>query len=71
VAYTIVGVPALPQPNSLTLHAKWLTVRAQNVSGREVVSWPRGGATCILSSRDVSAQDLAWLALDEPSRSAA
>lgn len=65
VAYTIVGVPALPQPQARTLRASWLTVHAQQVSGREVVSWLRGGDTCILSSRQMSAQDLAWLAADD------
>jgi hypothetical protein len=68
VAYTIVGVPALPVPQAPTVRAGWLTVRTMQVSGRAVVSWLRSGDTCVLSSRQLSVRELAVLAADEDSR---
>jgi hypothetical protein len=71
VAYTIVGVPALPMPNTPTVRVGWLTVRTLQVSGRAVVGWRRAGDTCVLSSRQLSGHELAWLAADDVTHGAA
>lgn len=66
VAYTILGVPSLPEPSGPAITARGLSVRALAVHGRTVVSWRRGQDTCVLSSADLSAHQLAALAATEP-----
>jgi anti-sigma factor RsiW len=62
IAYTIVSAPALPKPAA---HRTWLhgtELRTQTQDGRLVVSWYRGGETCVLSGRGVTADELQKLA---------
>jgi hypothetical protein len=62
IAYTIVSAPALAQPAA---HRTWLhgtELRTQTQNGRLVVSWYRGGDTCVLSGRGVTAGELQKLA---------
>jgi anti-sigma factor RsiW len=62
VAYTIVATPPLPQPSARQIRTRSLTVHALALGGRTVVTWRRGGNTCVLSSTGVSAPVLASLA---------
>jgi hypothetical protein len=62
IAYTIVSAPALPKPAA---HRTWLhgtELRTLTQNGRLVVSWYRGGDTCVLSGRGVTAAELQKLA---------
>jgi anti-sigma factor RsiW len=63
VAYTIVAGPALAEPTTGTItdrHGVWL--RSLRLEHRLVVTWRRGGHTCIVSATDASAQSLLRLA---------
>lgn len=63
IAYTIVGSPALGKPPaqvSTDVHGTEYRTLAQH--GRTVVTWRRGGHTCVLSSRAVPAVVLQRLA---------
>jgi hypothetical protein len=62
VAYTIVSIPALSQPHAHMVMAGGLRLRVLSLSGRRIVTWRRDGRTCVLSSRDVPAQQLERLA---------
>jgi hypothetical protein len=62
VAYTIVATPPLPQPSARRMRAGALTVHALQIGARTVVTWRRGGDTCVLSSVGLSARALARLA---------
>jgi hypothetical protein len=62
IAYTIVGAPPLAQPAA---HRAWLDgteLRTLTKDGRLVVTWRRGGDTCVLSARGVTAAELQKLA---------
>lgn len=63
IAYTIVGGDALEEPGDASLSVvggvELRTLRAQ---GRNVVTWKRGGKTCVLSGEDVGAGTLRELA---------
>lgn len=62
VAYTIVATPPLPVPNAQPVRAGTLTVKSLNTGQRATVTWRRSGATCVLSSTDLDAHQLAALA---------
>ena len=62
VAYTIVATPPLAEPSARVLVANRLIVRALTINGRNLVTWRRGGATCILSGTGVDHATLANLA---------
>jgi hypothetical protein len=62
VAYTIVSVPALSQPHADVVAVGGLRMRVLSLAGRRIVTWRRDGRTCVLSSRDVPAQQLERLA---------
>ncbi|MBJ7519671.1 MAG: hypothetical protein JHC84_08250 [Solirubrobacteraceae bacterium] len=62
VAYTIVGGDALevPDGDATTIDDKTFTVLEED--GRTVVTWERGGHTCVLSAEGVPADELLELA---------
>jgi hypothetical protein len=66
IAYTIVGGSALAQPHPATLSSLNNTqLRSLGLSGRIVVTWRRGGHTCILSGAGVPTKILLGLASGE------
>jgi hypothetical protein len=62
VAYTIVGVPALSQPNATVTQKHGVELRTLKLHGRTVVTWRRDGHTCVISGPGLSASDLQRLA---------
>jgi hypothetical protein len=62
VAYTIVGLPALSQPNASLTHKNGVALRTLKIDGRTVVTWRRDGHTCVISGPGLSASDLQRLA---------
>jgi anti-sigma factor RsiW len=63
IAYTIVDGKALPWPDDASKATIEGTVlRALELDGRNVVTWRRGGHTCVLSSDDVPRAELLALA---------
>jgi hypothetical protein len=58
LAYTIVAPPALPLPPAHAARIRGVTIWTFVLDGREVATWRRGGATCVLEGRGASA---AWL----------
>lgn len=62
IAYTIVGGEALevPEGKATTIEGKTFTVLEED--GRTVVTWERGGHTCVLSAEGVPADELLELA---------
>jgi hypothetical protein len=62
VAYTIVGVPALSQPNATVTQKNGVQLRTLKIDGRTVVTWRRDGHTCVISGPGLSASDLQRLA---------
>ncbi|HET7049785.1 MAG TPA: hypothetical protein VFI54_16100 [Solirubrobacteraceae bacterium] len=62
VAYTIVGVPALSQPNASVTHKNGVALRTLRIDGRTVVTWRRDGHTCVISGPGLAASDLQRLA---------
>jgi hypothetical protein len=68
VAYSIVSPPALPQGGGRPVMNAGLVVRAFKTGGRVVVTWRRSGDTCVLSTTDTTAAELAQLAAWGPRR---
>ena len=67
VAYTIVGGPALTEPGGAALsHLNGIQLRSIALGRRLVVTWRRGGHTCILSSAQVPDKVLLALAAWRP-----
>lgn len=62
VAYTIVDLPALPQPSAPVTRINGTEYRTLHLSGRTVVTWRRSGETCIMSGARVSPAILKLLA---------
>jgi hypothetical protein len=63
VAYTIVSGDALGAPEpSAAAQREGTTLRYLKLDGRTIVTWERGGRTCILSGTDVPATTLLNLA---------
>jgi hypothetical protein len=62
VAYTIVGLPALSQPNATVTNKRGVALRTLKIDGRTVVTWRRDGHTCVISGPGLSALDLQRLA---------
>jgi hypothetical protein len=62
VAYTIVGTPALSQPDASVTQKNGVQLRTLKSDGRTVVTWRRDGHTCVISGPGVSASDLQRLA---------
>jgi hypothetical protein len=63
IAYTIVEGDALEWPDDASKASVEGTVlRALEYDGRDVVTWKRGGHTCVLSSDDVPRAELLALA---------
>jgi hypothetical protein len=62
VAYTIVGMPALSQPNASVTRQNGVTLRTLKIDGRTVVTWRRDGHTCVISGPGLAASDLQRLA---------
>ena len=63
IAYTIVAGDALKWPDGASkTDVEGTVVRALELEGREVVTWKRGGHTCVLSSKDVPRAELLALA---------
>ena len=66
IAYTILSVPPLREPAGRVVNLGGLALRELTLGGRTVVTWRRGGHTCVLSGRGVSAHRLALLAAWKP-----
>ena len=66
VAYTVVGAPALSQPQAVISRVEGTELRTLRLDGRLVVTWRRAGDTCVLSGADVSASVLQQLAVWTP-----
>jgi hypothetical protein len=62
VAYTIVGLPPLSQPNAKVSWMHGVELRTFKVNDRHVVTWRRDGRTCVLSSKNVAPAELQKLA---------
>jgi anti-sigma factor RsiW len=63
IAYTVVAGDALSEPGDASRATReGITLRALKADGREVVTWRRHGQTCVLSSKDVSREELLTLA---------
>ena len=62
VAYTIIGAPALAQPAAPVTHLGRFALRALSLGSRTVVTWRRGGHTCVLSASAVPTRMLDQLA---------
>ena len=62
IAYTIVAAPALGQPAAQRTWLGGTELRTLSSDGRLVVTWRRGGDTCVLSARGVTAAELQKLA---------
>jgi anti-sigma factor RsiW len=62
IAYTIVAAPALAQPTAAVSRVTGTELRTLTLSGRTVVTWRRGGHTCVLSGVGVPSAELEQLA---------
>jgi anti-sigma factor RsiW len=62
IAYTIVAGDALDWPDGSKANVEGTVLRALDYEGRDVVTWRRGGHTCVLSSKDVPRAELLALA---------
>ncbi|HSO99483.1 MAG TPA: hypothetical protein VLP43_11065 [Solirubrobacteraceae bacterium] len=62
IAYTIVGLPALGEPAAPSVRLSGVAVRTLRLGSRTVVTWRRGGQTCVISTRSVPLGDLRKLA---------
>jgi hypothetical protein len=62
LAYTIVGAPVLPTPAAQVTRMDGIQLHTLTQRGRTVVTWRRGGHTCVLSATDVPAVVLQRLA---------
>jgi len=62
LAYTILGRPALSQPNASSRVLNGVDLRTLRVNGRTVVTWRRSGHTCVISASGVPASVLRRLA---------
>ena len=63
IAYTIVAGDPLKWPDGASKSTvEGTVVRALELEGRNLVTWKRGGRTCVLSSKDVSSEELQALA---------
>jgi hypothetical protein len=62
IAYTIVHSPPLTEPSSKAIDWYGTEIRTLNVNDRLVVTWRRGGDTCVLSGTGVKAAELQRLA---------
>ncbi len=62
VAYSIVGGRALSPPAGKRVRVNGVPMRAFSINGRLVVSWRRGGHTCVLSGMGITATELEQLA---------
>jgi hypothetical protein len=62
IAYTILSVPALAQPNAPKTSVDGTELRTLTLDGRLVVTWQRSGHTCVLSGTGVKAAALQELA---------
>lgn len=62
VAYTILGTPALPEPNGPARHLDGYQLRTLVIHGRTVVTWRRAGHTCVISATGVPVETLDRLA---------
>ncbi|MBV9309792.1 MAG: hypothetical protein JOZ73_03115 [Solirubrobacterales bacterium] len=62
VAYTIISMPALRTPQAQITNLNGTEFRTFTSDGRTVVTWQRGGHTCVLSASGVNADVLRELA---------
>jgi hypothetical protein len=63
IGYTILsGDPIDPPDEASTANREGVTLRGLSADGRVIVTWPRGGHTCVLSGTDVDAGTLLELA---------
>jgi hypothetical protein len=62
IAYTILAAPPLPLPRVPMLHLDGVDLQSFALRGRLVVTWRKGGHTCILSGSGVPKAEFARLA---------
>jgi hypothetical protein len=63
IGYTIVaGKPISPPQNANGANVNGVALHSTADGTRQIVTWMRGGKTCVLSGKDVSTQDLLALA---------
>lgn len=62
IAYTILAAPPLRRPGSRMLHLDGIDLQSFMTRGRLVVTWRRGGHTCVLSGAGMTTAQLAVLA---------
>jgi hypothetical protein len=62
IAYTIVGAPALATPRARVSRRNGTVFRTLRIGERTVVTWRRDDHTCVLSAKDVPADELRMLA---------
>jgi hypothetical protein len=63
IGYTILsGDPIDPPEEASTANREGVTLRGLSADGRVIVTWPRGGHTCVLAGTDVDAATLLDLA---------
>ena len=62
IAYTIVHSPPLAEPSGKATTWDGTEFRTLNLNGRLVVTWRRGGDTCVLSGTGIKAAELQRLA---------
>jgi hypothetical protein len=62
IAYTILASPPLSWTDSRMRHLDGIELQSFTMRGRLVVTWRRGGHTCVLSGEGVSTAELAKLA---------
>ena len=55
IAYTIVGTPTLKEPAATETWLDGTALRTLTLNGRLVVTWRRGGDTCVLSGSGIKA----------------
>ncbi|MDQ6834751.1 MAG: hypothetical protein M3016_01040 [Actinomycetota bacterium] len=70
VAYTIIGAPALRQPAARVVYMRGVALRSVRLNGVHVITWRRGGHTCLLSGEHVTVGQLERLAAWHPRVSA-
>ncbi|HEV3388559.1 MAG TPA: hypothetical protein VG057_06070 [Solirubrobacteraceae bacterium] len=62
IAYTIVHSPPLAEPSTKATNSDGTELRTLRLNGRVVVTWRRGGDTCVLSGSGIKADELQKLA---------
>ena len=62
IGYAIASGAALPADGGRLVERAGIRLRVLRADGANVVTWLRGGHTCVVAGRGVSADELLWLA---------